>query len=244
MTALASAIFSLLVDDGGVMGTPPSHICPLLSNISLHSQRFHWERALSSCWTHKRAWISAPCTPSAHKEHITEYVLPWCQCVAVQPHSLLKNNSHTDSNVTAITMLTRHVTSYSTANSERFVCRWFCVVHDPKNPLHSHNWLSFGKFQDTERFIIHCECHFSSRLPPSSGTWKYAKAPSTKKPWRDSLLIDMLLSAVSVLVVAQSSSEIPEGLMNNPVCKCNRSGGTGFWRLTSHSTLWRLPVSL
>ena len=32
-----------------------------------------------------------------------------------------------------------------------------------------------------------------------------------------SLPIDMLLSAVSVLVVAQSSSEIPEGLMNNPV---------------------------
>ena len=27
----------------------------------------------------------------------------------------------------------------------------------------------------------------------------------------------MLLSTVSVLVVAQSSSEIPEGLMNNPV---------------------------
>ena len=27
----------------------------------------------------------------------------------------------------------------------------------------------------------------------------------------------MLLSAVPVLVVAQSSSEIPEGLMNNPV---------------------------
>ena len=27
----------------------------------------------------------------------------------------------------------------------------------------------------------------------------------------------MLLSAVSVLLVAQSSSEIPEGLMNNPV---------------------------
>ena len=27
----------------------------------------------------------------------------------------------------------------------------------------------------------------------------------------------MLLSAVSTLVVAQSSSEIPEGLMNNPV---------------------------
>ena len=38
-----------------------------------------------------------------------------------------------------------------------------------------------------------------------------------KKTWRDSLPIDMLLSAVSVLVVGQSSSEIPEGLMNNPV---------------------------
>ena len=30
----------------------------------------------------------------------------------------------------------------------------------------------------------------------------------------------MLLTAVSVLVVAQSSSEIPEGLMNNPVLSC------------------------
>ena len=38
-----------------------------------------------------------------------------------------------------------------------------------------------------------------------------------KKTLRDSLPIDMLLSAVSLLVVAQSSSEVPEGLMNNPV---------------------------
>ena len=47
---------------------------------------------------------------------------------------------------------------------------------------------------------------------------------------RDSLPIDMLLSAVSVLVVAQSNSEIPEGLMNNPVflpmsCKYNTCFG-------------------
>ena len=41
-----------------------------------------------------------------------------------------------------------------------------------------------------------------------------------KKTWRDSLPIDMLLSAVSVLVVAQSSSDIPEGLTNNPVLHC------------------------
>ena len=34
---------------------------------------------------------------------------------------------------------------------------------------------------ETERFLIHCERHFSSQLPPSGGTWNYAKAPSTKK---------------------------------------------------------------
>ena len=38
-----------------------------------------------------------------------------------------------------------------------------------------------------------------------------------KKNCRDSLPIDMLLSAVSALVVAQPSSEVPEGLMNYPV---------------------------
>jgi len=38
-----------------------------------------------------------------------------------------------------------------------------------------------------------------------------------KKTLRDSLPLDMILSAVYVLVVAQSSSEFPEGLMNNPV---------------------------
>ena len=40
----------------------------------------------------------------------------------------------------------------------------------------------------------------------------------------------MLLSAVSVLVVAQSSSEIPEGLMNNPVYRIVLSV---FWTLTT-----------
>ena len=68
-------------------------------------------------------------------------------------------------------------------------------------------------------FLFTVNAIFFSRLPRSGGNWKYAKAPTTKKKktWRDSLPIDMLLSAVSVLVVAQSTSEIPEGLMNNPV---------------------------
>ena len=38
-----------------------------------------------------------------------------------------------------------------------------------------------------------------------------------KKTLRDSVPIDMFLSALSFLVAAQSSSEVPEGLMNNPV---------------------------
>ena len=80
-----------------------------------------------------------------------------------------------------------------------------------------------AKFQDTKRFLIPCPRHVSSRLPPSGETCKYATTPSTKKkPWRDSIPIDMLLSAVSVLVVEQPSSEVPEGLLNYPVLT-NRS---------------------
>ena len=41
-----------------------------------------------------------------------------------------------------------------------------------------------------------------------------------RETWRDSLPIDMLLSAVSVLVVAQPSSEVPEGLMNSLYMFC------------------------
>jgi hypothetical protein len=38
-----------------------------------------------------------------------------------------------------------------------------------------------------------------------------------KKSWKNSLPIDTHLSAVSVSVVAQLSSEVPEGFMNYPV---------------------------
>jgi hypothetical protein len=58
-------------------------------------------------------------------------------------------------------------------------------------------------------------------LPVRCETKRPAGADGPGRPLRfalrDSLPVDMLLSAVSVLVVAQSSSEVPEGLMNNPV---------------------------
>ena len=61
-----------------------------------------------------------------------------------------------------------------------FVCSWFCVVRCPKPLLHRHNWLRFGKFQDTEHFLIPCPRHVSSQLPPSGETCKYAMVPSTQ----------------------------------------------------------------
>ena len=45
----------------------------------------------------------------------------------------------------------------------------------------------------------------------------------------------MLLSAVSVLVVAQSSSEIPEGLMNNPVYVLDKEHSDASYNRTSIS---------
>jgi hypothetical protein len=62
-----------------------------------------------------------------------------------------------------------------------FKCRWFCVVCGPKPPLRRHNWLSFDIFQDIERFLIPCQRHVLSRLPPSGETCKYATAPRTQK---------------------------------------------------------------
>jgi hypothetical protein len=76
--------------------------------------------------------------------------------------------------------------------------------------------LANSKTQSAYLFPVHTM--FRHDCPPSGESCKYATAPSKKKKtWRDSLSFDMLLSAVSFLVVAQSSSEIPEGLMNNPV---------------------------
>lgn len=60
----------------------------------------------------------------------------------------------------------------------------------------------------------------STRLPPSGekpATVSWRLLP--KQIWKDSLPIDMHLSAVSVLIIALPGSEIAEGLMNCPVLK-------------------------
>jgi hypothetical protein len=54
------------------------------------------------------------------------------------------------------------------------------------------------------------DCHLA--VKSANTQWRL----SPKQTWRDSLPIDILLSAVSVLIVALSSSEVQEGLMNYP----------------------------
>jgi hypothetical protein len=72
--------------------------------------------------------------------------------------------------------------------------------------------LANSKTQNGFLFRAHAMFHHDGPLAvkPASMPWCLVH----KKTWRDSLPIDMLLSAVSVLVVAQPSVEFPEGLMN------------------------------
>ena len=74
--------------------------------------------------------------------------------------------------------------------------------------------LANSKTQDAFLFTVNAIFLHDYPLAVEPGS---TPRPLVQKSWRDSLRIDMLLSAVSVFVAAQSSSEIPEGLMNNPV---------------------------
>src|SRR5215469_7648191 len=67
--------------------------------------------------------------------------------------------------------------------------------------------LANSKTQNAFLFLVHAMFRHDCPLEV-----KPASTPRHlvhKKTWRDSLLFDMLLSAVSVLVVAQPSSEVP-----------------------------------
>ena len=82
--------------------------------------------------------------------------------------------------------------------------------------------VKFGNFWQTP---IHRTLPYSLSTPCFVTTVPLAVKPAStprrlvheKKIWRDSVPIDMLLSAVSVLVVGQPSSKVPGGLMNYPV---------------------------
>jgi hypothetical protein len=67
----------------------------------------------------------------------------------------------------------------------------------------------------------------------------------TQKTWRDSLHTDMILSAVSVLVVALPSSEFVEGLMNYPAFQATLVTYFHFkWRGHTGLSVHKLNVSV
>ena len=91
------------------------------------------------------------------------------------------------------------------------------MVHDPKPPCTVTIDSVFANSKTQNTFLFTVNAIFLHDYPLAMELGSTPRPLVQKKTWRDSLPIDMLLSAVSVLVVAQSSLEIPEGLMNNPV---------------------------
>jgi len=75
--------------------------------------------------------------------------------------------------------------------------------------------LANSKTQNAFLFTVHAI--FRHDYPLAVEPASTPRSLVQKKTLRDSLPIDMLLSVLSFLVVAQLSSEVPEGLMNNPV---------------------------
>ena len=79
-------------------------------------------------------------------------------------------------------------------------------------------FLANPKTQNTFLFPVHAM--FRHDCPLAVKPASTPRRLIQKKKSLDSVPIDMLRSAVSVLVVVQPISEVPEGLMNYPVCVC------------------------
>jgi len=77
--------------------------------------------------------------------------------------------------------------------------------------------LTNSKTQNASLFPVHAMFRHDCPLAVKPASTPRRLVPKKKKTWKGSLPNDMLLSAASVLVVGQPSSEVPEGLMNYPV---------------------------
>ena len=97
----------------------------------------------------------------------------------------------------------------SVGGSVRYMVRNLCCT------VTIDSVLANSKTQNAFLFIVHAI--FRHDYPVAVEPASTPRPLVQRKTLRDSLPIDMLLSALSFLVVAQSSSEVPEGLMNNPV---------------------------
>jgi hypothetical protein len=93
-----------------------------------------------------------------------------------------------------------------------------CSICPPLVTRQTSNLAILANFKTQNGFLFPVHAMFRHDCPLMIKPASTPQRPVHKKKiWRDSLLIYMLLSAVSVLVVAQRISEFPEELMNNPV---------------------------
>ena len=90
-----------------------------------------------------------------------------------------------------------------------------CMVRNLRCTVTIDSVLANSKTQNAFLFTVHAI--FRHDYPLAVEPASTPRPLVQKKTLRHSLPIDMLLSVVSILVVAQSSLEVPEGLMNNPV---------------------------
>jgi hypothetical protein len=91
----------------------------------------------------------------------------------------------------------------------------WCMVRNLRFTVTTDSVLAYFKTQNA--FLFPILAMFRHDCPLAAKPASTPRRLVHKKTWRDSLTTDMLLSAVPVLVVAQPSSEVPEGLMNYPV---------------------------
>ena len=94
-------------------------------------------------------------------------------------------------------------------------CSVWYMFRNLRCPITIHSDLANSKTQNA--FLFTVNAIFIHDYPLTVETGSTPRPLVQKKTWSNSLPIDMLLSAVSVLVGAQSSSEIPGGPMNKHV---------------------------
>jgi len=109
-----------------------------------------------------------------------------------------------------------------------------CTIFPPLVTRRMSNFtiLANSKAQNASIFPVHAmfrhDCHLA--VKPAD---RLRRLVHKQKTWRDSQPIDMLLSAVSILVVVRPSSDITEGLTDYPVYVRSAFYDLHFFRLLS-----------
>ena len=92
-----------------------------------------------------------------------------------------------------------------------------CSIYSPLVTRRMSNLTILANSKTQNAFLFPVHAMFRHDCPLAVKPASTPRCLVHKRTWRDFLPIDMVLSAVSVLVVAQRISEVPEGLMNYSV---------------------------